>query len=488
MFEVPRPESDRAAPRTRRCCASSIAEGSVVRAAGTRTPTGLSALRIFLPATAFAASPGASAGLWSGLSLHHGAVRAVRCCPSSLYTFPGACGCRGLGSGLPCARFPRIWAVLHPRFPGEHSIVSSPLRLPVSPRPHLAANLTTPPDGAKPKLTMRRRRLRRASGVLPPSANCPCAVEPLCSAAFSKEHRRMRFEGTRTYVATDDLKVAVNAADHAASGRCWSRASPAPARPMLAEEIADGARRAADRMARQVDHQGAAGPLRIRRGRAPARLPARRRARPRHPQLHQARASSGRRSPRDERPVLLIDEIDKADIEFPNDLLQELDRMEFYVYETGETVAGARAARSSSSPRTTRRSCPTPSCAAASSTTSASPTRETMQRDRRRALPGHQEARWSREALRHLLRDPRGAGPEEEALDLRAARLAQAAARRGHRRPRRCASATRQGASRRCTARCSRTSRTCTCSSGWRSWRGGKGGKAVGSRAEQVIR
>ncbi len=39
-----------------------------------------------------------------------------------------------------------------------------------------------------------------------------------------------------------------------------------------------------------------------------------------------------------ERPVLLIDEIDKADIEFPNDLLQELDRMEFHVYETGETV------------------------------------------------------------------------------------------------------------------------------------------------------
>jgi MoxR-like ATPase len=40
----------------------------------------------------------------------------------------------------------------------------------------------------------------------------------------------------------------------------------------------------------------------------------------------------------DERVVLLIDEIDKADIEFPNDLLQELDRMEFYVYELGETI------------------------------------------------------------------------------------------------------------------------------------------------------
>jgi MoxR-like ATPase len=43
-----------------------------------------------------------------------------------------------------------------------------------------------------------------------------------------------------------------------------------------------------------------------------------------------------------ERPVLLIDEIDKADIEFPNDLLQELDRMEFYVYETGETIVAAQ--------------------------------------------------------------------------------------------------------------------------------------------------
>ena len=43
----------------------------------------------------------------------------------------------------------------------------------------------------------------------------------------------------------------------------------------------------------------------------------------------------------DERVVLLIDEIDKADIEFPNDLLQELDKMEFFVYETGETISAA---------------------------------------------------------------------------------------------------------------------------------------------------
>ncbi|NDV01567.1 AAA family ATPase [Pseudoroseicyclus tamaricis] len=43
-----------------------------------------------------------------------------------------------------------------------------------------------------------------------------------------------------------------------------------------------------------------------------------------------------------ERCVLLIDEVDKADIEFPNDLLQELDRMEFHVYETGQTIRAAR--------------------------------------------------------------------------------------------------------------------------------------------------
>src|SRR5216110_783050 len=77
--------------------------------------------------------------------------------------------------------------------------------------------------------------------------------------------------------------------------------------------------------------------------------------------------------------VLLIDEVDKADIEFPNDLLRELDRMEFYVYETRELVKPSTA-RSSSSPPTTRRSCPTRSCAAASSTTSVSRTRRRWRR------------------------------------------------------------------------------------------------------------
>ena len=44
----------------------------------------------------------------------------------------------------------------------------------------------------------------------------------------------------------------------------------------------------------------------------------------------------------EKKPVLLIDEIDKADIEFPNDLLQELDTMEFFVYETGETIVAEK--------------------------------------------------------------------------------------------------------------------------------------------------
>ena len=73
----------------------------------------------------------ACASLRSGLSLHRtqDLISGVRCCPSSLYTFPERCS--GLGSGLPFHRFPRIWAVLHRRFPGEHSsFLSSPLRLP----------------------------------------------------------------------------------------------------------------------------------------------------------------------------------------------------------------------------------------------------------------------------------------------------------------------------------------------------------------------
>ncbi len=75
----------------------------------------------------------------------------------------------------------------------------------------------------------------------------------------------------------------------------------------------------------------------------------------------------------EERVILLIDEIDKADIEFPNDLLQELDKMEFYVYEIDETIK-AKKRPIIIITSNNEKSCPTPSCAAASSTTSLSPT------------------------------------------------------------------------------------------------------------------
>jgi MoxR-like ATPase len=149
----------------------------------------------------------------------------------------------------------------------------------------------------------------------------------------------MRFEGTSDYIATQDLKVAVNAAV-TLRRPLLIKGEPGTGKTVLAHEIARAHGRAADRMAHQVDHKAHQG---LYEYDAVARL--------RDGQLGDARvhdiANYIRRgklwdaftSPT--LPVLLIDEIDKADIEFPNDLLQELDRMSFDVYETGERVAAA---------------------------------------------------------------------------------------------------------------------------------------------------
>ena len=155
-----------------------------------------------------------------------------------------------------------------------------------------------------------------------------------------------------------------------------------------------------------------------------------------------------------ERPVvLLIDEMDKADIEFPNDLLRELDRMEFYVYETRETDPGQAPPDRASSPRTTKRSCRTPSCAAASSTTSASPTRETMEQHRRRALSRHLKKTLLREALKVFfeVRDVPGLKKKpstSELLDWLKLLLAEDIP------PEALRARTARSSSRRCTARC----------------------------------
>ncbi len=147
----------------------------------------------------------------------------------------------------------------------------------------------------------------------------------------------MRFEGTSNYVATEDLKVAVNAAVRLRRP-LLVKGEPGTGKTILAHEIATAI--GAPLIEWHVKsttraHQG------LYEYDAVARL--------RDGQLGDARVHDIRNyikrgklweaftSP--ELPVLLIDEIDKADIEFPNDLLQELDRMSFDVYETHETIA-----------------------------------------------------------------------------------------------------------------------------------------------------
>ena len=150
----------------------------------------------------------------------------------------------------------------------------------------------------------------------------------------------MRFNGTGNYVATDDLKVAVNAAI-VLERPLLVKGEPGTGKTVLAEEIA----RAVDAplltwhvKSTTKAQQG------LYEYDAVSRL--------RDSQLGDPRVSEIRNYIRrgklweafeaPARPVLLIDEIDKADIEFPNDLLLEIDRMEFDVYETGERVRAAK--------------------------------------------------------------------------------------------------------------------------------------------------
>jgi MoxR-like ATPase len=145
-----------------------------------------------------------------------------------------------------------------------------------------------------------------------------------------------RFEGTDTYIATQDLRVAVNAAI-ALERPLLVKGEPGTGKTILAHEIAKA-------LAAPLITWHIKSTTKAQQGLyeydAVARL--------RDGQLGEARVHDIRNYisrgklweafAADERPVLLIDEIDKADIEFPNDLLLELDRMEFYVYETRETV------------------------------------------------------------------------------------------------------------------------------------------------------
>jgi hypothetical protein len=148
-----------------------------------------------------------------------------------------------------------------------------------------------------------------------------------------------RFHGTQSYVATDDLKVAVNAAI-VLERPLLVKGEPGTGKTVLAEEIAKaiGARSSPGTSSRPPrPSRGSTNTTPSRACAIAARRPARlgRRNYIKRGKVWDAFAA-------ETRPVLLIDEIDKADIEFPNDLLLELDRMEFHVYETGETGRAAR--------------------------------------------------------------------------------------------------------------------------------------------------
>jgi MoxR-like ATPase len=146
----------------------------------------------------------------------------------------------------------------------------------------------------------------------------------------------MKFEGTSSYVATPDLKVAVNAAI-TLQRPLLIKGEPGTGKTVLALEVA----RALDA---PIIEWHIKSTTKAQQGLyeydAVSRL--------RDSQLGDERVKDIRNYIKrgklweafimERRPILLIDEIDKADIEFPNDLLQELDRMEFFVYETGETI------------------------------------------------------------------------------------------------------------------------------------------------------
>src|SRR5580704_17257656 len=145
-----------------------------------------------------------------------------------------------------------------------------------------------------------------------------------------------RFTGTDQYIATDELMMAVNAAIVLARP-LLIKGEPGTGKTQLAQEIARS-------LGRPMFEWHVKSTSKAQQGLyeydAVARL--------RDSQLGDSRVhdisnyilkvSLWEAFASESQPVLLIDEIDKADIEFPNDLLRELDRMEFYVYETRETV------------------------------------------------------------------------------------------------------------------------------------------------------
>ncbi|HXL98559.1 MAG TPA: MoxR family ATPase, partial [Rhizomicrobium sp.] len=148
-----------------------------------------------------------------------------------------------------------------------------------------------------------------------------------------------RFEGTDKYVATDDLRIAVNAAI-ALERPLLIKGEPGTGKTELAFQVSDALKAPLITWHVKSTTKAQQG---LYEYDAVTRL--------RDSQLGDVRVKDVKNYIKKgklwdafemaARPILLIDEIDKADIEFPNDLLLELDRMEFFVYETGETIKAA---------------------------------------------------------------------------------------------------------------------------------------------------
>src|SRR6266481_22968 len=147
----------------------------------------------------------------------------------------------------------------------------------------------------------------------------------------------MKFTGTKDYVATDDLKIAVNASI-VLERPLLIKGEPGTGKTVLAEEVAKALGAPLLTWHIKSTTKATHG---LYEYDAVSRL--------RDSQLGDAKVKDIANyikpgkvwqafTAEELRPVLLIDEIDKADIEFPNDLLLELDRMEFYVTETGQTI------------------------------------------------------------------------------------------------------------------------------------------------------
>jgi MoxR-like ATPase len=145
-----------------------------------------------------------------------------------------------------------------------------------------------------------------------------------------------RFEGTDRYIATDDLRIAVNASI-TLERPLLIKGEPGTGKTQLAYEVADALSaplitwhiKSTTKAQQGLYEYDAVTRLRDSQLGDP---------RVRDVKNYIKRGKLWDAFEMDTRPVLLIDEIDKADIEFPNDLLLELDRMEFFVYETGETI------------------------------------------------------------------------------------------------------------------------------------------------------